>query len=85
MEKSLFNIEKIEEQIEKNESKENKCGIGVSENKDCYSYCLAQNHSGKTIVLISKIAHSKTQIELLKIEVKILKRIFNAEIFEETN
>jgi len=84
MTESLFDIEKIEKQIERNENTENKFGIGVFESENCYSYCLAKNHLGKTIILISKVAHSKTQIDLLKIEVKMLKRIFNAEIFEET-
>jgi hypothetical protein len=83
MENSLFDTKKIEEQIKKHESEENGYNIGVYENEECYTYCLAKNYAGQITILLSKMAFSENEKYQLKEDVAILQRIFNAKIFEE--
>jgi hypothetical protein len=79
----LFNLDKINEQINKNKEFKNGYNIGIYEDSDCYSYCLAQNFEGTTNILLSKIAFCKSDITQLKEDVLVLQRIFEATIFEE--
>lgn len=83
MENSLFDIEKIEQIIKNHNRKDNGYNIGIYENKECYSYCLAQNYGNKITILLSKMAFSEKEKSQLKEDVATLERIFNAKIFYE--